>query len=185
MEVGNYWHCRDQSTVADGIIYMGMRIIIPPSLREQTLKLIHASHLGLVKCGERAREVMYWPGLNSDIEMTVKGCSKCAETRNQQCAKLQMPAPTPELRYIMVGCDLFDFQSKKYVLFVDYYSNYINVVELSPETTDSVIAAMKSVFACHCIPCKLWTDNGPQFSSLEFRSFCEIYGIQQELFPEF
>lgn len=87
--------------------------------------------------------------------MMVKGCSKCTETQDQQCAEPRKPTPTPDLPYNMVGCDLFDFQLNKYVLLVDYYSNSIDVVELCSEITDWVIAAMKSVFTCHGIPCKL------------------------------
>ena len=39
---------------------------------------------------------------------------------------------------------------------------------------------MKSVFACHGIPQTLRTDNGPQYSSYEFKTFCKQYGIEHE-----
>ena len=53
-----FWDSRDQLVILDGIIYKGSRIIIPPSLRDDMLKLIHKSHLGMSKCKQRAREVM-------------------------------------------------------------------------------------------------------------------------------
>ena len=80
----------------------------------------------------------------------------------------------------MVGCDLFDFESKKYVLLVDYYSKYIDVEEISQETTTAVVDALKRVFSGHGIPSILRSDNGPQFTSREFKQFCESYGIQHE-----
>lgn len=80
----------------------------------------------------------------------------------------------------MVGCDLFEFDSKKYLLIVDYYSKYIDTMELQNECTSSVVRAMKSTFACHGIPRRLRSDNGPQFSSYEFKTFCKSYGIQHE-----
>lgn len=95
---------------------------------------------------------MYCLGLNSDIEMTVKGCSKCAEAQNQQRAEPFKPTSTPEMPYSMADCAIFDFQSKTYVLLVEYYSKCIHVEELYSETTDSVISALESVFACHGIP---------------------------------
>ena len=55
-----YWDSRDQLSVSDGVIYNSMRIVIPPNLQTYMLKLIHGSHLGMVKCKQRAREVMYW-----------------------------------------------------------------------------------------------------------------------------
>ena len=39
---------------------------------------------------------------------------------------------------------------------------------------------MKSVFACHGIPKRLRSDNGPQFTSAEFKNFCKQYGIEHE-----
>ena len=53
--------------------------------------------------------------------------------------------------YSLVGCDLFDFESKKYVLLLDYYSEYIDVIKLQTESTTLVVQALKSVFACHGI----------------------------------
>ena len=99
--------------------------------------------------------------MNSDIENMIRDCSACAEYQNQQTAEPLKPTPTPDLPYSMVGSDLFDFENKKYVLIVDYYSKYMDVVELSQTTSSSVINAMKSVFACHGIPQTLRTDNGP------------------------
>lgn len=44
-----------------------MRIVIPPTLRSHMLSLIHQSHFGIIKCKQLAREVMYWPGMNSQF----------------------------------------------------------------------------------------------------------------------
>ena len=179
-EASPYWDSRDQLAVLDGIIYKGSRIVIPPSLRDEMLQLIHKSHLGMTKCKQRGREVMYWPNMNSDIENIVRNCALCAEYQNQQASEPLRPTPTPDLPYSRVGSDLFEFESKKYLIIVDYYSKYIDVVELSEITSTSVIRAMKSVFACHEIPQILRTDNGPQYSSVEFKGFCKQYGIEHE-----
>ena len=80
----------------------------------------------------------------------------------------------------MVDSDLSDFESKKYLLLVDYYSKYIAVVELTTVTTISVINAMKTVFAYHGIPQTLRSVNGPQYSSAEFKTICKEYGIDHE-----
>ncbi|XP_014673365.1 PREDICTED: uncharacterized protein K02A2.6-like [Priapulus caudatus] len=116
--------------------------------------------------------------MNSAIEDTVQNCRKCAEYQNKQRAEPLMLTVTPDLPYTMVGCDLFDFQLSKYLLLVDYYSKYIDVVELSSTTTSSITNAMKQIFACHDIPLRIRSDNGPQFSSTEFNKFCQAYGIE-------
>ena len=51
-------------TIEDGLILKGMRIVIPDKKREEILKQIHEGHLGLNKCQMRAKETVYWPGIN-------------------------------------------------------------------------------------------------------------------------
>ncbi|XP_021374310.1 uncharacterized protein K02A2.6-like [Mizuhopecten yessoensis] len=180
IEAKPYWDSRDQLSVLDSIVYKGSRIVIPPSMRKEMLSLIHKSHLGIAKCKSRAREVMYWPCMNADIEDTVSNCSLCAEHQKLQGAEPLRPTPTPDLPYSHVGCDIFEFESRKYLLLVDYYSKYIDAVKLVSETTTSVIEVMKSVFACHGLPRKLRSDNGPQFTSAEFKKFCQTNEIIHE-----
>ena len=38
---------------------------------------------------------------------------------------------------------MFEFESKKHLILVDYYSKYIDVMELHSESTTAVIKAMK------------------------------------------
>ncbi|XP_060085903.1 uncharacterized protein K02A2.6-like [Ylistrum balloti] len=173
-----YWDSRDQLSISDGIIFKGMRIVIPPSLRSYMLDLIHESHLGIVKCKQRAREVMYWPGMSAEIEVMIQNCGKCAEIQNKQPAEPLKPSVTPDLPYSEVGSDLFHFEGKNYIILVDYYSKYVDVEELPDATASATIRAMKRVFACHGIPKLLRSDNGPNFTSADFKTFCADYGIE-------
>lgn len=44
-----YLDTRCQLALSDGIIYKGVCIVVPPTMREHMLRLIHQSHLGMVK----------------------------------------------------------------------------------------------------------------------------------------
>ena len=173
-----YWDSRDQLSVLDGIIFKGMRIVIPPSLRSQMLKLIHESHLGIVKCKQRAREVMYWPAMNADVEDTVRKCDRCAQYQSKLPREPLQPTPVPDLPFSEIGIDLFDFESKHYLILVDCYSKFIEVDELHDQTTYSIVRALKNQYSRHGIPEKCRSDNGPQFSSSDFQQFCEEYGVK-------
>ena len=75
--IRQYWDKRDELAVLDGVIYRGMRIIIPPSMRPAMLAVIHGTRLGIVKCKQRAIEAPYWPGMSAQIEVKVKDCTIC------------------------------------------------------------------------------------------------------------
>ena len=55
-----YWTFRKELHEAKGILFKGHRIIIPRSMRNEMLAIIHETHMGTEKSKERARAVMYW-----------------------------------------------------------------------------------------------------------------------------
>ena len=158
--LGPYWDSRSELVVCDGIIYKGMRIIVPPSLRRQMLSLVHESHLGMIKCKQRAREVLYWPAMNSDIEETVKNCTKCADFQRKQPSEPLIPTETPGLPFMMVGTDLFEFESKTYLLTVAYYSKFIEVDRLQVLGSKATIEVLKAQFSRHGVPEVIRSDGG-------------------------
>ena len=69
-----FWTFREELTVEDGLILKGTRIVIQTKQHEAILKLIHGGHLGLNKCKLRAKETVYWPGLNDQLKDLVLNC---------------------------------------------------------------------------------------------------------------
>ena len=81
--VGAYWDFRDELSTYNGIVYKGNRIVIPTLMRKDMLKRIHKSHLGMVTSKQRAKDVIYWPGMNGQIEDTIRRCEICLKYRKQ------------------------------------------------------------------------------------------------------
>ena len=88
IEARPYWTFRDEVATADGLLFKGTRLIVPKSLRPEMLRQIHKSHLGIVKCRQRAREVLFWPGMSVEIEQMVTNCSVCADYAKKQPSEL-------------------------------------------------------------------------------------------------
>jgi len=107
-----------------------MRSVVSPSLWQQMLNLVQESILGIIKCKQRALEVLYWPAMNSDNEEPVKNCTKCTDFQRKQLSGPLLPTETPKLPFVMVGTDLFEFESKTYFLTVYNYSKFIEVERL-------------------------------------------------------
>ncbi|XP_045137206.1 uncharacterized protein LOC123519766 [Portunus trituberculatus] len=72
-----YWKLRDDlSTDGDLLLYKA-RTIVPATLNRHTLSHLHDSHRGVEATKRRARQAVFWPGINSDITNTVKSCEFC------------------------------------------------------------------------------------------------------------
>ena len=74
IKVQKYWTFHEELMIEDGLILKCSRIIIPDKKREEILKLIHEGHLGLKKCKMRAKETVYWPGKNEQLEHLILNC---------------------------------------------------------------------------------------------------------------
>ena len=60
---------------------------------------------------------------------------------------------------------------------MDYFLKFPEVITTSSTTSKSVTVALKTIFARHGIPQVVVSDNGPQYSSEEFRQFAKDYTV--------
>jgi hypothetical protein len=87
-----------------------------------------------------------------------------------------IPSQFPLYPWQIVGTDLFEWKKEVYLLVVDYYSRFIEIALLpSSPSSANTIHRMKSIFARHGIPEIVISDNGPQYSSKEFKEFAREY----------
>ena len=59
IEARPYWTFRDEVSTMDGLLFKGTRLIVPKVMRPEMLRQIYKSHLGMVKCRQRAKEVLF------------------------------------------------------------------------------------------------------------------------------
>lgn len=88
-----------------------------------------------------------------------------------------MTTPIPERPWQRVGTDLFTWDKKTYLVVIDYFSRYIEVAHLHAASAETVISALKNIFARHGVPVVLMSDNGPQYASSLFADFASEYGF--------
>lgn len=65
----------------DDVLLKKERIVIPQALRMDMFHMIHEGHLGIKKCKRRARDLVFWPGINKDIEVNVKHARNTGTSR--------------------------------------------------------------------------------------------------------
>ena len=174
-ELKTYWNYRDEINSIDGLMFKGLKLIIPKELRNEMLDKIHSSHLGMVKCKSRAREVLFWPSMNSDIEEKVSRCAIYALNQPQNPKEPLRPTEIPDRPWSKIGVDLFEFKAQHYLMSVDYFSKWPDINKLDNVSSKNVIQYMKGQFSRFGIPDSVMSDNGPQFASAEFRTFAQEY----------
>ena len=141
------------------------------------LKLIHVSHEGIVKCKQRGRDILFRPGMSSQIEEKVSQCSLCAQFQRAQPREAMIIQDLADRMWSKVGTDLFEYNGVHYMLCVDYYSKWIEVAKLDNLTSGNIICHLKSQFARYGIPDELLSDNGPQYASSASTDFRKSYGF--------
>ena len=79
-----FWERRTELTIQDDCLLWGIRVVIPERHRNALLISLHEAHPGLVKMKVLARLHLWWPGLDSAIENTVRKCDSCQQTAHNQ-----------------------------------------------------------------------------------------------------
>ena len=175
-ELQEYWNVRDELHEADGLVLRGDRLVVPSDLRQDMLKLIHESHQGMDKCKARARTVLYWPGMASDIETITGQCHVCLRFRANNQKEPLIQRDVPELPWQRAAVDIMTFKGNDYLVVVDCYSKYPEIALLENKTAACVINHHKSMFARHGIAEELLSDNMP-FASKECVDFAREWKI--------
>ena len=88
-----YWNFRDEISETDGVVMKGERLVIPTGFRAEMLKQIHMGYMGIVKCSQHAKELMFWPGMYKAIESMVNQCDTCQEYRSSNQKEPIIPGP--------------------------------------------------------------------------------------------
>lgn len=172
-----FWAYRDELHTEDGLLLRSNKLIIPPAKRREVLHLLHAAHGGQEKMKARARQVMFWPSMNSDIAALANSCHVCQKYKNRNAKLPMLSHPVPSLPWQSVGMDLFHYGGSEYLIIVDFYSFFFEIRQLRHTTAQAVIQACMEVFATHGIPANICSDNGPPFSSANFRSFTSHFHV--------
>ncbi|XP_052809638.1 uncharacterized protein K02A2.6-like [Mya arenaria] len=176
--VHEFFNHRDELSVADDLIFRGQTLIIPKSLRQHMIEQVHLGHMGTDKSLQRAKDVMFWPGMSKQINDFVLNCKICLSRRNSNQKEPMTTHDIPKGPWQEVATDLFHFDGNEYLLVVDYYSRYFEIDKLPDTKSSTIVRKLKSRFSTHGIPMRIFSDNGPQYTSETFKTFVDAWHIE-------
>ena len=159
-------------SVQDSCMLRGKRVVSP---EEGTLEILHDGHPGITKMKLLAKSVVWWPGIDSDIENKVKTCEMCA--LHQKSPPIA-PLHPWEWLWTRLHIDYAGpFIGKMFLVIVDAYSKWLEVMPVSSANSTQTVTALRQVFSTHGIPEVIVSDNGTPFTSFEFKTFTKSNGI--------
>nr|XP_027211599.1 uncharacterized protein LOC113804887 [Penaeus vannamei] len=102
-----YWKIRDSLSADGELVLYGQRIVIPTVYRRCTLIQLHASHRGIEAMKRRARQTVFWPGIDIDIKSTVEACQPCQVVQPSQQQEPMQNDDHPTRPFESVSADFF------------------------------------------------------------------------------
>src|SRR5436190_8769021 len=124
-----------------------------------------------------AKKYFYWPGMMSDIESYISGCSLCLKCSNSNTRDSLISNKIPEIPFNKVGLDIAENAGNSYLILVDYFSRWLEIVKLNGKTRSEIILKLKDIFSHNGIPAIIIADNMP-FNSYEFKCFAREWNFE-------
>ena len=119
-----------------------------------------------------AHMYVWWPGINQDVEKSVRLCRQCQETSSSPPAAPLSPWKWPSRPWSRLHLDFAGPLEGKFILIIiDAHSKWIEAVATSSTSSKAVIEHLRTLFAQFGITESIVTDNGTGFVSKELQSF--------------
>ncbi|GFO14921.1 transposon tf2-9 polyprotein [Plakobranchus ocellatus] len=154
-------------------------LLVPQKLHKQILNMLHDGHLGIVRMKNLARSHFWWPGLDKDIEKMAKSCSGCAMSQTDPLLTPLHPWRWPDKPWQRIHIDYAGpFLNFMFLVIVDAHTKWVEIIPTATSTSSATINILSTTFARYGIPEQVVSDNGPQFTSEDFRAFMSSNGIK-------
>jgi len=169
---------KNELSIQDGCLLWGSRVVIPNPGRNSVLNLLHEVHPGIVRMKSLARNYIWWPGIDSDIENKVRNCNTCQQHRNKPASAPLHPWEWPEKPWVRLHLDYAGpFKGKMFLIIIDAHSKWMDVHTMNTSTTEATVERLRETFSTFGLPQSVVTDNGTCFTSSHFQKFMRANGI--------
>ena len=76
-ELSRYKNVKNELTCTDTVLLKSNRIVVPATLQNRTVEIVHEGHLGIVKMKPLMRQKVWFPSMDKLVEAKVKSCLAC------------------------------------------------------------------------------------------------------------
>ena len=178
----DFWNYKNGLYVFDNVIMYQDRIVIPPSLRAEVLKTLHAAHQGPGGMMSTAQTTVFWPGISVDIERERQLCKNCNRNAPSQAHLEPVPPVFPTTPFEAVVGDYFKLHGMNYLVIADRLSAWTECYRTKSGTDESgsrgLIQLLKRFFGTFGVPQELSNDGGSEFTAEDTQDFLTRWGVR-------
>ena len=109
----------------------------------------------------------------ADIKSYVNDCIFCLQNSRQNRSEPMQHHKVPTRPWEILWSDLFELNGASYLLVMDQYSHFPVIRKMVKTTSAEVTSFIRNLFAMHGVCKTMYTDNGPQYASGEFKMFAK------------
>lgn len=179
-----FYGVRDRLAVAQDLITYtfeqgSIRLVIPECLRLQVAANLHAGHQGLDSMLRRARQSVYWPGMEGDLQNQRSSCPSCETHAPSQPAEALVITPPPDYPFQQTVVDMFQSEGHMYMAYADRLTGWLEVAHFPNGTESSRIKKqLRRYFTRWGVPEKISMDGGTNLVSEEMNEFYKKWGVK-------
>ena len=182
--VKEFFNVRERLSIVDDVVmyaYEGndLRAVIPKKLRHQMVTNIHAAHQGTTSILSRARQTMYWPGMDRDINRHSERCKDCQGAAPSNTKEPMIPTEIPEYPFQHATSDLFEINGHHYLVYVDHLTAFAELAYYpSAPSSAKIITTFREFFHRWGVVEKISLDGGPNLDSYEMNEWLKKWGVE-------
>ena len=139
-------------------------ILIPRSLQQEYLNIIHSGQQGINKNLSQSREYLFWVKYTKDITETVENTEK-----------FKYISDVSSYPWHILGSESFYYKKQDFLVHVDYYSlsSWLWGIYIPNSTTWAVIKELGILFSGYGRPYLFRSDNSSCYASQELNYSCK------------
>ena len=129
-----------------------------------------------------ARQTVYWPDIDNDIELMRKSCYACNRNSPSQLCLPAFEPHIPTTPFEFICCDYCFHKGWYYFVAADRLSGWTEQSRIKPGTAESgatgLCTALRKLFATFGVPVEFTSDSGPEFTSKLTEDFFQRWGVE-------
>ncbi|CAK9291131.1 unnamed protein product [Gordionus sp. m RMFG-2023] len=129
----------------------------------------------------KAREYIWWPRMNKEIEELAKSCETCNMCANLPARDKEDKWPETNVPCERIHVDFLEFERKKYFIMVDSGTKWIDCQQVFGLSSKVALNKLKEFVSKYGLMKTLVSDGGPAFRGKAFDNFCDRWKIEHVL----